>query len=103
MQYRVKSWRIIRGESGPISDRTIQNGELGPFSDRVTAERALVSLCQSGNATGGEIFSLGEEVYGPAAERVFRTIKGLLEQHASMPDSFVKDALSEIEAALDVI
>jgi hypothetical protein len=36
-------------------ERERENGELGPFEKRETAERALVALCQAGQATSGEI------------------------------------------------
>ena len=32
-----------------------QNGTLGPFEKAETAERALIALCQAGQATTGEI------------------------------------------------
>jgi hypothetical protein len=54
MQYKVKSWLREFGPQGLDG----YNGELGPFSDRTTAERALVSLCQAGKATSGEIIEV---------------------------------------------
>lgn len=32
-----------------------ENGELGPFEKRPEAERALIALCQAGQATSGEV------------------------------------------------
>lgn len=37
---------------------TRSNGVLGPFEKRDTAERALIALCQAGQATSGEIVAL---------------------------------------------
>jgi hypothetical protein len=36
-------------------EATRENGALGPFEKRETAERALVALCQAGQATSGEV------------------------------------------------
>jgi hypothetical protein len=37
---------------------TRSNGVLGPFEKRDTAERALIALCQAGQATSGEIVEI---------------------------------------------
>jgi len=42
-----------RMKTDAIANR--HNGKLGPFKSRDTAERALIALCQAGQATSGEI------------------------------------------------
>lgn len=37
-----------------------QNGAVGPFRYREAAERALIALCQSGQANQGEIVPIQE-------------------------------------------
>lgn len=37
-----------------------ENGSLGPFRFREAAERALIALCQSGQANQGEIVPIQE-------------------------------------------
>ncbi len=114
MAYKVKSWLRID------SNHDNYNGELGPFAERPTAERALVSLCQSGKATSGEVFevevaddddsppSFGETRAAVRASQLAsaKTVVGLLREHTRIcgkTDSFATDALAEAESLSEAI
>ena len=51
--FKVKSRLAISSTVAGTQNR--DNGELGPFEKRPEAERALIALCQAGQATSGEI------------------------------------------------
>lgn len=62
--FYVKSW--LKTTSTQREERF--NGVVGPFEKRDTAERALIALCQAGQATAGAVIDDADIPQGDAGQ-----------------------------------